>query len=105
MVITNFLNFTNGRIRKMANRKEGKLSLCWSKRHNDFMVNFPRKPDGGLVMSHLIGNYERFDLTKWLDGTKPPSDTENFIKELERRGYDPKTIKFSIELKKGGVKG
>lgn len=80
----------------MPKHNPNKLSLSWDKREKDFMINFPRKSDGWLAQGHLVGRVLLFDY----HGERPYNFTEfNFIKELENRGYDPKTIKFSIELK------
>jgi hypothetical protein len=83
----------------MVNIKANKIYLHYDKRQKDFVAYYPRKCDGGLVLSHILGDILRFDLTKWGEG-KIPYTTENFKKELEQRGYDLTTLKFSIELKK-----
>ncbi len=77
-----------------------KLSVIYDKRQKDFVVKYPRRCDGHLAMNHLVGDELMFDLDKHLnriDGF--PYRLENFIQELERRGYDPKTLKFSIMKK------
>ena len=84
----------------MGRHNENKLSLIFDKRQKDFIVKYPRRCDGNLLMSHILN-----DILKWRIPTeKKPYpynwDTTNFIDELEKRGYDPKTLKFSIELKK-----
>lgn len=83
----------------MGKRNENKLTLIYDKRERDFVVKYPRKYDGGLVISHLISDIL---LYKFPDNeTQYPYNwtKENFIKELENRGYDITTLKFSIELK------
>lgn len=80
----------------MPKRNPNKLSLSWDKREEDFVTKFPKKEHGMLVNDHLVGRVLFFDL----HGERPFNFREfNFIKALENRGYDPKTIKFSIELK------
>ena len=80
----------------MPKRNPNKLSLAYDKREKDFVVHYPRKVDGNLTLSQLVGRNLLFDC----HGERPYNFTEfNFVKELEKRGYDPKTIKFSIELK------
>lgn len=83
----------------MAKRNQNKLSLTYDKRQKDFVVNYPRKPDGYLILYHLLNDILRFDLNKSLNKDKSPYNIYNFKKELEDRGYDLKTLKFSIELK------
>ena len=54
------------------------LSANWSTREQDIMFHFPRKPDGhylAMVLSQTVTD------------------------ELQRRGYDITTLKFSIRLK------
>lgn len=76
-----------------------KLSIIFDKRANDFIVKYPRKSDGNLAMHHILD-----DVLKHVMPSKKEApynfEVFNFIKELEKRGYDTKTLKFSIELKK-----
>lgn len=83
----------------MCKPKKTKLLLRYDKRQKDFLVFYPRRCDGALAMHHLIN-----DMLEWRmpnNNYEYPNNREvtNFVKELERRGYDPKTIRFSIELK------
>ena len=56
-----------------------KLHAHWSKKEDDLNIHWPAgshiKPDGHLLCSVI----------------------EPLMKELEKRGYDKKTLKFSIE--------
>jgi hypothetical protein len=74
-----------------------KLSLIYDKKQKDFVVKYPRSCDGALVMNHICD-----DILKYTINKKYPYnfDVTNFKKELENRGYDLTTLKFSIELKK-----
>lgn len=83
----------------MPRIKPNKIYLHYNKRQKDFIVYYPRKCDGNLILNHILGDILRFDLIKWSKG-KIPYTSENFKEELERRGYDLTTLKFSIELKK-----
>jgi hypothetical protein len=65
------------------------LRARWSKREKDILISFPSKPDGHLLQIYL--NCERYSF----DGTIMPS----LVKELESRGYDITTLKFSIQRK------
>ena len=90
----------NFKLDEMAKHNKEKLSLIYDKRQKDFVVKYPRNCDGNLLMSHILNN-----ILKWRIPTeKKPYphnwDATTFIEELEKRGYDPKTLKFSIELKK-----
>jgi hypothetical protein len=76
-----------------------KLSLIYDKRQKDFVVKYPQKADGALSLHHLVGDILQYKL--------PDSETNypynwtkfNFIQELEKRGYDITTLRFSIEKK------
>lgn len=80
------------------NKKE-KLSIIYDKRQKDFVVKYPKRCDGALALHHLIGDKLVYKLPD--ENTRYPYNwiKENFVEELEKRGYDTKTIKFSIELK------
>ena len=85
---------------EMAKYNEEKLSIIYDKRQKDFIVKYPRRCDGNLALTHLVGNILKYKIP--IAGVEYPYnfDKTNFIEELEKRGYDPKTLKFSIELKK-----
>jgi len=82
----------------MGKHNIDKLSLIWDKRQKDFVFKYPRRCDGALIVHHICGDV----LKHVMPGEKkPPFNFEKFnlVEELERRGYDTTTIKFSIELK------
>lgn len=83
----------------MGKYNEKKLSVIFDKRQKDFVVKYPRKCDGSLALFHLLNDQMRFELTKW-HTSQIPYETYNFKEDLEKRGYDLSTLKFSIELKK-----
>jgi predicted metal-dependent phosphotriesterase family hydrolase len=80
-------------------RNPNKLSVIYDKKQKDFVVKYPRSCDGSLAIHHLCGNILKYKLPD--KETNYPNNwvSENFIEELERRGYDTSTLKFSIELK------
>ena len=81
----------------MAKRNEDKLSLIYDKKQKDFVVKYPNPQDGALAVGHILGDVLKYRVLK-----DPPFnfDVTNFRNELEKRGYDLSTLKFSIELKK-----
>ncbi len=79
----------------MPKHNPNKLTYSYSKREEDFLCHYPRKCDWAL-MFHLFWDILEWDFTKH---TYPPYERFNVIKELEKRWYDLKTLKFSIELK------
>jgi len=84
----------------MGKYNKNKLSVIYDKRQKDFVVKYPLKCDGSLAMDHLLGDKLVYKIPK--DESNYPFNYEvtNFIKELDKRGYDTTTLKFSIELKK-----
>ena len=82
----------------MSNYKKDKLQINYNKRQKDFIISYPRKCD-----AHLIHHFILSDVLKWtgtIEGKDRPYDVFNLKEELEKRGYDITTLKFSIELKK-----
>lgn len=68
--------------------KDKELKVKWSKKEDDFLIIYPRSPDGGLINDYLFNN--QF----WFNG-----DIKKSLKEeLKERGYDLKTLKFSIKM-------
>ena len=86
----------------MPKHNERKLSVIWDKRQKDFVVKFPRSCDGALAIHHMLKDTLEWRLPDKNNKLEYPFNWEetNFIKELKKRGYDPTTLKFSIELKK-----
>jgi hypothetical protein len=73
-----------------------KLVVFWSKREQDFLFRYPRSADGHLAYGAFCGERMRF-----APGQTPPFDFDpSFVKELETRGYDLTTLRFSVERKK-----
>ena len=78
----------------MSNRKR-QLRAYWSKREKDLMFYHPtQKADGHLLCAIFSAKRQRHD---WNTG-KPVYDP-SFVEELEARGFDIKTLRFSVELK------
>ena len=69
------------------------LSVRWSKSEDDFVIYYPRSCDGHLVHHAFCGERMRFEA-----GNKPPFDFDpSFISELKARGYDVRTLRFSVK--------
>lgn len=80
-----------------SRRAETHLMVRWSKRENDLLFHHPGpKPDGHLLYAALCGDRWRPDWEEMrVGGVHDPS----FVKELEARGYDLTTLRFSVRLK------
>ena len=83
--------------------EDSSLKVKWSKREKDLLISYPRGCDGSL-MCYIFG-----DILQWggIDGKDKGwlnYKVFNFLEELEERGYDIKTLKFEIKLKKEMLK-
>lgn len=65
----------------------GRLLGRWSRKHNDFLINFPSGPDGHFLHG-LLSHHEKL------------SSGRTLLEELESRGYDIKTLRIQVDLKK-----
>lgn len=80
--------------------KETTLKIRWSKRENDFIIQYPRRCDGAFLDTKLFSRKLIYDYLKYIKGDPRPYNEEvDFIEELERRGYDKTTLRFEIKLK------
>lgn len=68
-------------------RARDRLRATWSKRERDVMIHFP------------LGENTSADCN-WLSMVL----NRDFAKELERRGYDVTTLRFSIAPRKGNTR-
>lgn len=75
------------------------LKIRWSKREKDFLIHYPRKCDGALIQSHILGENLHWGGIDGKDKEWLNFKTFSLLKELEERGYDLTTLKFEIKLK------
>jgi hypothetical protein len=82
----------------MAKHSHNKLSLIYDKRQKDFVFKYPHRCDGILIVNHICGDVLKHVMPS---EKNPPFNFEvfNLAEELDRRGYDTTTLRFSIELK------
>ncbi len=95
-------------------KNPSELRIAWSKRENDFVVYYDAKPNGGWFLDRIIGKRTETLLKSsaagdpaWqLDGAFDCNWNPNigvfrvdFIKEMEARGYDPRTLRVSVRRK------
>lgn len=71
------------------------LSIRWGKRERDMLIDYPSKPDGWLVHDVFFGDRCRLSMEGPFNVVWDPS----LVKQLEERGYDLTTLKFSIKRK------
>jgi len=72
------------------------LSAMWDKRQKDILFRYPRRCDGALLNNVLCSKRPSIDIGADI-GIK---FDDSFVEELEKRGYDIKTIYFKIMVKK-----
>lgn len=78
----------------MTERRKPALTARWSKREKDLVIAYPNGPDGHLAYNVLCGPRARYDSSQ--NPAFPVVYDKSFTDELERRGYDLTTLKFSI---------
>jgi hypothetical protein len=87
---------------KRARRRtnENTLSAYWSPRENDFVFRHPPgvQTRASAHLLHVVLNTDRPRVDCSGDGRQIVWDP-SLVKELDRRGYDVKTLRFSIMKK------
>ena len=76
-----------------------KLTVRWNKRERDFHISYPRRCDGHLASAVLFNKRMHPLFSQRKPGDPPWGFDPSFIEELESRGYDTKTLRFSVELR------
>jgi hypothetical protein len=66
--------------------EENKLRARWSKSENDILITYPLGRQTKCDSNYLFSN----------------TFTDEFVKEIESRGYDIKTLKFEITVDEKG---
>ncbi len=64
--------------------RENALFANWSKRQKDVMFHYPSKSDGHWL--HC-----------WFSWARVGIDKTSFLEQLEERGYDITTLRFSVK--------
>ena len=72
------------------------LKVRWSKKEKDILFEYPRRCDGALLHYYMGSDIPIHDFSF----EKSYELRKSLFKELEDRGYDLTTLKFSIKLKK-----
>jgi hypothetical protein len=67
------------------------LFCQWSKKEKDILFSYPRRCDGHLLYGALSCARHNPITNEW---------DNSFMDELEARGYDITTLRFSVALKK-----
>ena len=94
-----------------------KMKIKWCKKEKDYVVFYKSKPDGGTFIEMIkpekfltysshdyYGSDPRFKELdaiiddRFLNGVTWKLYEHDIIKDLESRGYDPKTLKLEISI-------
>jgi hypothetical protein len=75
---------------------DNELWVNWSKREHDIQAHYPRSCDGNLLLNFFCTERLHYSI-KQIGAVETG---KSLIKELEERGYDITTLKFSIKKKK-----
>jgi hypothetical protein len=76
---------------------ENILKIRYSKKEKDFLIYYPNRPDGALIQNHILGDILMWGGINNIDKERYNYESFNLKEELERRGYDLKTLKFEIK--------
>lgn len=79
--------------------KRDKLVVFWSKREKDFLIRYPRSCDGHLAYGVFCSERRRPNYQRNAENPTPWEWDPSFVKELEARGYDTTTLRFSVQRK------
>lgn len=74
--------------------RKDRLLVRWSRKENDFLINYPDKPDGHFIYGLIAQGSVRYEVL---------SSGKTLMEELEERGYDIKTLRIQVDRKKKNV--
>ena len=74
-------------------------SVRWSKRERALLYHFEREKPTSMLIAHIFEGVKMGDIYGYAGREKREGDDRTFAQELEARGYDLKTLRFSIRKK------
>lgn len=77
-------------------RKPGQR-VRWSKREQALLYGWDRSKPTSMLIAHIFEGITMGDIYR--HAQPQPNDERSFAQELEARGYDLKTLRFSISHK------
>lgn len=77
-------------------------AVRWSKRERALLYHFEREKPTSMLIAHVFEGITMGDLYRGVGREKREGDERTFAQELEARGYDLTTLKFSIRKKTSG---
>lgn len=74
-------------------------SVQWSKRERALLYRFEREKPTSMLIAHVLEGIKMGQLYSSAGHVSRAEDERTFAQELEARGYDLTTLKFSIRKK------
>jgi hypothetical protein len=79
--------------------KKPDQSVRWSKREKALLYHYEGEKPTSMLIAHVLEGVKMGDFYRYAGRDKQESDDRTFAQELEARGYDLTTLKFSISKK------
>jgi hypothetical protein len=79
--------------------KKPDQSVRWSKRENSLLYHYEGQKPTSMLIAHVFEGIKMRDMYHYTGRDKQEGDDRTFAQELEARGYDLTTLKFSIYKK------
>lgn len=73
--------------------------IRWSKRERALVYCFEREKPTSMLIAHVFEGIKMGDMYSYRGRERKPEDERTFAQELEARGYDLTTLRFSIRRK------
>lgn len=74
-------------------------SVRWSNRERALLYHFEGEKPTSMLIAHLFEGVKMGDLYNYVGRNPRDGDERTFAQELEARGYDLTTLRFSIRKK------
>ncbi len=72
----------------------------WSRREKALLYGYESSKPTSMLIAHVFEGIKMGDLYSHVGREPRPGDDRTFAQELEARGYDLTTLRFSIRRKK-----
>lgn len=80
-------------------RRKADQSVRWSKREKALLYCFESQKPTSMLIAHVFEGIKMGEMLGYTGREKQPGDERTFAQELEARGYDLTTLRFSIHKK------
>jgi hypothetical protein len=84
----------------MMARSKADQSIRWSKRERALLYHYEREKPTSMLIAHIFEGIKMGEMYGTYTGrVRQPGDDRTFAEELDARGYDLTTLRFSIRRK------